>query len=252
MMRAFRTGGRRVILGTASWRLARLARGMTEHVTATILRLGGKRYFDAAHFDRTYAAPDPWAYGTSPYEAVRRAALLAALPRARYRSVLEVGCGEGHMTRLLADRADRVVGVDISDIALGRARRAGLPPNVSVVRGDLLDAQLPSEVQAGAFDLVICAEVLYYCYRLPLGAASRRTLERLVAWLAPGGDLVLMHPLHFPTHYPFDRLAAASFPRLGGGEPPPLIRLGRWRLALPSRPVTVAVYRRASDDPGSG
>lgn len=227
-------------------RLARLAAGVAEHLAAGVARLAGTRYFDEVHFERTYAAPDPWAYATSAYEEARRAALLAALPRPRYRSALEVGCGEGHTTRLLASRADRVVGLDISEAALARGRAAGLPPNVSLARGDLLGGWPPRQAPAGAFDLVVCAELLYYCYWLPLGRACRVSRDRLVAWLAPGGDLVLEHPLHYLSHAPFDRLAGGRGGPAWPGRPaePPLQRLGRRRVAIVPRPVSVAVYRR--------
>ncbi len=215
-----------------SWRRAmRLTAGLAEHAMAGIGRLAGRRYFDRAHFDQVYASLDPWGYATSPYEAARREAVLAALPRRRYRSVLEVGCGEGHMTRLLAERGDRVVGLDISGRAVARA--SSPPANVRVVRGDLLGPAPPPEAPLGGFDLVVCAEVVYYCYRLPFGRACQVARDRLVAWLAPGGDLVLQHPLHYPAHRPFDRLV--------GGR---LAAVERRRVVLAPRPIAIAVYRR--------
>lgn len=212
-------------------RAAELGGRLAEHVAAGIARLAGRRYFDGAYFDRVYADADPWGYAASPYEAARREAVLAALPRQRYRSILEVGCGEGHTTRRLAERGDRVVGLDISDRAVARA--VELPANVRVARGDLLAPTLPPEAPAGAFDLVVCAEVLYYCYPFPFGRTSRLVRDRIVAWLAPGGDLVLEHPRHTLAHRPFDRLVGAT-----------LVTLERRRVALPPRPVAIAVYRR--------
>ncbi len=57
-------------------------------------------------------SPDPWQVRTSWYEQRKRALLIAALPQARYGRVLEVGCGNGEMTRLLAPRCDMLVAVD--------------------------------------------------------------------------------------------------------------------------------------------
>ncbi len=235
----------------------RLGHGLAEHALAGLARLAGRRYFDVRHFDRVYRTPDPWDYATSDYEAARREALLAALPRPRYVAALEVGCGEGYTTRLLAGRAERVVGLDLSDAALARA--GGLPANVTVVQGDLLGARLPLAAPRGGFDLVVCAEMLYYCYRLPFGAACCLARDRLVRWLAPGGDLVLMHPHHYPTHSPFDRLAGGrldarrrGLARWGLGRDHKealLVRVARRRIALAPRPVTVAVYRRRDGPP---
>jgi SAM-dependent methyltransferase len=236
-------------------RAIQVVAGLGEHAVAGLVRLAGARYFDGEHFDRIYGRPDPWGFTTSPYEAARREALLAALPRGRYRSALEIGCGEGHMTRLLAERADRVVGLDISPAAVALARISSLPENVMLVRGDLLGAP-PPEAPPGAFDLVVCAEVLYYCYRLPAGPACRLVRDRLVGWLAPGGDLVLQHPRHYPAHAPFDRLAEGGDRRRGDGDgralAPALVPVERRYVPLTPRPFTIAVYRRPHDPPADG
>ena len=68
------------------------------------------RSLPTAYFDRKYAFdPDPWGFATSAYEADKYRATLAALPRARYRRALEVGCSIGVLTERLAElRACRV------------------------------------------------------------------------------------------------------------------------------------------------
>ena len=50
-------------------------------------------------------------------------------------TVIEVGPGRGSLTRVLAERASRVVAVEL-DGALARALRASAPPNVEVVEAD--------------------------------------------------------------------------------------------------------------------
>jgi len=57
--------------------------------------------------------------------------------------VLEIGPGEGVLTRFLAERVARVYAVEI-DRALEPALR-GLPPNVSLVFGDALRIELPRD-----------------------------------------------------------------------------------------------------------
>ncbi|WP_165233328.1 class I SAM-dependent methyltransferase [Aquisphaera insulae] len=51
-------------------------------------------------------------------------AFLEWLPDVRGRSGLDIGCGEGHNTRLLAHRGARMTGVDISERFVGHARAA--------------------------------------------------------------------------------------------------------------------------------
>jgi SAM-dependent methyltransferase len=53
--------------------------------------------------------------------------------------MVDVGCGDGRQTRFLAGRFPHVVGVDISEAAIGRARAAGNPPNVAFQVLDVRD-----------------------------------------------------------------------------------------------------------------
>ena len=59
-----------------------------------------------AYFDQLYAVDDdPWQLATSDYEQAKYARTLAALPRSRYGSALEVGCSIGVLTTQLAGAA---------------------------------------------------------------------------------------------------------------------------------------------------
>jgi hypothetical protein len=61
-------------------------------------------------FEAIYAAdPDPWQVESSWYERPKLAVLLACLPRERYRTGWEPGCGIGVATAALAHRVDRLV-----------------------------------------------------------------------------------------------------------------------------------------------
>ncbi len=141
-----------------------------------------------ARFDELYAAAggDPWETRTSWYERRRRAALLACLPRERYRHAAEPGCGTGTLTAELAARCDRLDASDFAEAATRQARSAtaGLP-GVTVARRALpAAAALP-----GGIDLAVLSEVLYYLSDGDLAA----TVDRLAEALEPGGDLVLAH-----------------------------------------------------------
>ena len=139
-----------------------------------------------AYFDRLYRAEaDPWEYATSSYEAAKYAATLAALPRARYGSALEVGCSIGVLTERLAPRCGRLLAIDVSGAALARARRR-------CARLDHVTFEqraLPGEAPAGPFDLAVVSEVGYYLAPADWAAA----LDRLSASVGVGGHLVLVH-----------------------------------------------------------
>ncbi|EYT64647.1 SAM-dependent methyltransferase [Curtobacterium flaccumfaciens UCD-AKU] len=137
--------------------------------------------FDA-HYDRK---PEGWDFDGSWYEQRKRAVTLAALPRPRFRSALELGCATGVLTAALAERADDVLGTDISAAPLERAARRA--PTAR-----FLQAALPSEWPEGRWDLVVMSEVGYYLSPADLDA----TIDRVLTSLDDDGVLVACHWRH--------------------------------------------------------
>ncbi|MDP9028496.1 MAG: class I SAM-dependent methyltransferase [Actinomycetota bacterium] len=138
------------------------------------------------YFEMLYRRKDdPWSFATRWYEERKRALTVAALPRKRYLSVLELGCSTGLITEQLAERSDAVVAIDISQGAVDIAReRLGDPTNVHLQRADLRDG-LP----AGSFELILVSEVAYYLSRSEVDALADGIRDRL----APSADVVLCH-----------------------------------------------------------
>lgn len=118
--------------------------------------------------------------------AVRAAweARLAPLVPAAPAAVLDLGCGTGSLSLLLAGRGHHVGGLDSSaamlDVARAKSVRAGVP--VHLVRGDAGD---PPFAPASA-DVVLCRHVLWAL------ADPDASLARWVRLLRPGGRLVLI------------------------------------------------------------
>jgi SAM-dependent methyltransferase len=97
---------------------------------------------------------------TEEYERRRYARLFALLEHCRYSKVLEIGCGAGVFTRLLARIADRVVGIDVAQAAIDRARSYNADsPNVVFETGNIMEYDFGSE---GPWDLIVLSETIYY------------------------------------------------------------------------------------------
>lgn len=151
----------------------------------------------AEYFDHVYGAnADPWNFASSPYEAAKYAATLAALPRARYERGLEIGCSIGVFTAQLAGRCERLLSLDIVEAALARARErcAGMG-NVRFERR-AVPAEFPATGEP--WDLVLVSEVGYYLTLDDL----RQLRTQILAALRPGGDLLLVHWTPLVHDYP--------------------------------------------------
>lgn len=157
--------------------------------------LGDEAVRDRAEgFARLYAEhADPWQTETSWYEERKQAVTLAALARPRYASVLDIGCGSGALSRLLADRADHLTALDGAAQCIQRVR-AQLPDV------DARVAALPHDVPVGPYDLIVISEVGYFLD----GRELWQLLRRCAAALAAGGELLLCHWRHPTTGVPLD------------------------------------------------
>ncbi|WP_423920043.1 PIG-L family deacetylase [Frigoribacterium sp. 2-23] len=158
----------------------------------------------APFFDEFYGdAPDPWGFETRWYETRKRAVTLAALPRERFASALELGCSIGVFTDELADRVDHLLATDIAAAPLRRARErlAGRDHVVFEQR------TLPHEWPDGRFDLIVVSEVGYYLSEADLGVL----ISRLLGSLTDDGVVVTCHWRHDVDEYPLsgDEVTAA-------------------------------------------
>jgi SAM-dependent methyltransferase len=150
---------------------------------------GEQRGFDRAaagdearrFFDELWSDSDPWELEGSEFEQRRYARQLSMLEARRYRRALEIGCGAGSFTRLLAPLCTELVAIDISEAAIERARAANDPgTNVEYRVANVMELDLERE---GTWDLVVLTETAYY-----------------LGWLYPMFDLAwLAHSLHGAT-----------------------------------------------------
>ena len=154
-----------------------------------------------SRFAALYAGgADPWS-ADSWYERRKRAVVLASLPRERYGTAFEPGCGDRGADRRAA-RAARDGGLGVGPGP--RRRRARPRPHRRAARGPgRRGPALPGAVPAAPIDLAVSARS---CTTSTTGAVHA-TLDRTLAALRPGGDLVAVHWRGWPPEAPRDAAA---------------------------------------------
>ena len=115
-------------------------------------------------------------------------ALRAMLPDLRDRHVVDLGCGFGWFCRFARDAGARgVLGIDVSENMLARAREMTADPAITYRRADLEALTLTE----AAFDLVYSSLTLHYLSNLPA------LFAKIQQALVPNGRFVfsIEHPL---------------------------------------------------------
>jgi 2-polyprenyl-3-methyl-5-hydroxy-6-metoxy-1,4-benzoquinol methylase len=135
----------------------------------------------AEEFNLWYANPDPWHISHARFrDKVLRRRLT---PFIRGKSVLELGCGEGHLTQAVFSKARSVVGIDISDVAIARAKQLKLP-NARFESADFLQTSFQG------YDIIAAIECIYY-----LSHQERGVFLEKVAKEHAGKTLLLSGPI---------------------------------------------------------
>lgn len=142
-------------------------------------------------------------------EAIARAVNMRLTP-GQSRSMLDLGCGNGHFSLPLARKLDfAVTGVDLDESKLHSARkRSRSSDNVVWLHQDALALDLPPQ----SFDVVFLSDFLH-CFDNPLDI-----IEQCVRVLKPGGLLVnhfcaLEDVIHDADHKFFERAASLDVRR---------------------------------------
>lgn len=183
-----RSGKNNIYRSRMSREIARLARDAADELPEatkdlTALRhLMRKRqdrarlYFDqlAGRFGRDYVPGRSW-----------RGLAEALLKVMTTGVVADLGAGEGTLSQLLAQRAEKVIAIDLSEkmveFATGLARQHGIH-NIEFRVGDIENPPL----EAGSLDLALFSQALHHA------AHPQRALDSAIAALKPGGRLVIL------------------------------------------------------------
>ena len=147
----------------------------------------------SSHVPAPYDAIADWYDGYLRDRPLYRETLLPAVldlvGDVQGQSICDLACGQGFITRALAQRGGRLVGADISERLLALARRyeAEAPLGIRYLRDD---AQTSAHLPDASFDGVTCIMALM---PIPDIATTFQTVHRL---LKPGGWFVfaITHP----------------------------------------------------------
>lgn len=110
-------------------------------------------------FEKLWRQGDFWELESSDFERDRLARLLSLISDRHYSRVLEIGCGAGTFTQLIAHLAQRIVALDVSDTAITRARRKLPNGQVEFRQANVMEYDPQPE---GPWDLITLAETIYY------------------------------------------------------------------------------------------
>lgn len=147
----------------------------------------GQNVYDDAAFFRGYQ--ELRTTGSGYNEALEEPALRALLPSVVGADVVDLGCGDGRLSRHLVDGgAGSVLAVDpsVRMLDLAASRTHGMSESLRFQQAFAEDLTLP----AGSVDLVVSSLALHYVADLP------RLFARITTWLRPHGVLLatMEHP----------------------------------------------------------
>lgn len=107
-----------------------------------------------------------------------------ALPLVAGKDVLDIACGEGYGTALLAGKGGNVTGIDIAADVIEEAAKKYKGPGIQFITG--LITGIPAA--ANSFDLITCFETLEHI------SEHETALTELKRVLRPGGMLIISSP----------------------------------------------------------
>lgn len=134
--------------------------------------------------DKWHDKEDPWGYNDSKDDIVRKNILLSEIPEKTYKNVLDIGCGQGFITKDLS--GEMVYGIDISQTAIDYVNKE--PKDKLVYKqGSIFDIDKLFDLK---FDLIIISGVLYPQY---IGKSSNLIYLLIDKILNKNGILVSVH-----------------------------------------------------------
>lgn len=135
--------------------------------------------------DLFHSSKDPWCYENNNEDMIRKEILLNEIPKQQYKNVLDIGCGQGFITRHLP--GENIWGVDLSQNAIEFAKKNSTDNKIKFIQGSIFEID---ELVNLKFDLVVITGVLYLQY---IGNSSSLIYLLIDKVLAAKGTLISVH-----------------------------------------------------------
>lgn len=145
--------------------------------------LTSRRWIVQLYFNFLYRKTDPYK-AASDAEVKKFEHAFSLLEDRQFERGIEIGCGEGFNTWRVARICQKVLALDISLLAIRRARKNNTLPNIRFMTFDFVANSLENR-----FDYVFCSETLYYLHIRQLSKA----IQKIISLTEKGGVIHLLH-----------------------------------------------------------
>ncbi|WP_316773187.1 class I SAM-dependent methyltransferase [Pedobacter frigiditerrae] len=147
---------------------------------------------------------DPWAYDTSHDDLRRKEILLREIPKGNYENVLDIGCGNGFITKNLPGKI--IIGMDISENVIKAANKLNQNKSIKYLQKNIFDLYNHNE----KYDMIIITGVLYPQY---IGNSSNLIHLIIDKILQDTGILITVHINEwYQSRFPFNFLKEVIYP----------------------------------------
>jgi methionine biosynthesis protein MetW len=143
-------------------------------------------FFDDQHGSDLRPLPS-WFRALRRWEVTREQVAASLLPAGG--RLLDVGCADGKLVALVAERFAQVIATDVSPLVIEQARqRLAEKPHAARVAFQVVDANQPLPYESASFDMLVSLSTLQYIFD------PEQFLHEAARVLKPAGQLLIEVP----------------------------------------------------------